>query len=365
MMRVLVIETTVFGYDGISNVVVNYYKYQNHEKVWMDLLTINPVNDTLKKLLNQNNNQNFVLPCRNRNPFKYVRQLVKIIREGEYDIIHVHGCSATMAVEMLAGKLAGVDVRIAHSHNTKCNHMWINRFLRIFFKRWCNYGFACGEEAGKWLFPKKEFFVIPNGIDLQKFRYDEAMRNLFRKKNNLDGKFVVGHIGRFSMAKNHEKLVDIFAKISKRVPNSILVLIGDGELREQIENKVKTLNLNVLFVGLSSQVEKWLQAMDVMVFPSIFEGLPLSLVEAQATALPCMLSDSISPMTKITDPVRFESLDATAETWADDTISLVKSFDRNKYSSEVKDMIRKAHYDIRENCAELVSQYERMVSESK
>ena len=105
--------------------------------------------------------------------------------------------------------------------------------------------------------------------------------------------------------------------------------------------------------------------MDVMVFPSIFEGLPLSLVEAQATALPCMLSDSISPMTKITDLVRFESLDATAETWADDTISLVKSFDRNKYSSEVKDMIRKAHYDIRENCAELVSQYERMVSESK
>ncbi|MCC8192281.1 MAG: glycosyltransferase family 1 protein [Ruminococcus sp.] len=364
MIKVLVIETTTYGYDGISSVVKNYYKHLDHSQICMDLVTRNIVDDELLTLLSENGNSDFVIANRNRNPVRYLKKLVKIIRDGQYSIIHVHGCSATMAIEMLAGKIAGTQIRIAHSHNTKCDYVWFNRFLRPFFNRWCNCRFACGQEAGKWLFHEKEFHVVANGVDLEKFKYNGDEKARLKAEHHLDGKFVVGHIGRFNEQKNHQKLIEIYAKMKERMPNSVLVLVGDGELREKIESMAKELQLNVLFAGTTDHPEEWLQMMDVMIFPSLFEGLPLGLVEAQATALPCVLSDTISPMAQLTDIVKFEKLDASSEKWAQDAFSLSLEYDRSRYSDTATEMVRNAHFDIRANCDDLAKLYKKLLEKN-
>ena len=361
-VRVLVIESTVFGYDGITNVIKNYYKYQDHAKIHMDIVTINDVSAGFAVELKKYHSQNFVLPYRNSNPVKYVYELTKIIKKGKYQVVHVHDCSATMAVEMLAAKLTGVKVRISHSHNTKCDHIKADKILRPFFEKMCNVGFACSKEAGEWMFPKKSFSIITNGIDLEKFQFNSKIREEMRERNSLDEKFVIGHVGRFSKQKNHEKLIDIFSMTSKAIPNAKLVLIGDGELRTEIQERVQKEKLDVLFVGLSDEVEKWLQAIDMIVFPSLFEGLPLGLVEAQAAGLPCVLSDTISPDIAITDLVKFVSLDASAEEWVDNITALKGIFDRFERVDFVKRKIRDAHFDIKTNCVDLCRLYEKLVA---
>lgn len=365
MLKVLVIETTVFGYDGITNVIVNYYTYQDHAKVKMDLITINPVNKKLKNELDKNGDQNYVLPYRNNKPLKYMFELKKIIKAGKYDVVHVHGCSATMAVEMLACKSVGVKVRIAHSHNTKCDHIKVDKILRPFFNRWCDYGFACGQEAGEWMFSGKKFDIITNGINIEKFQYNQQVRDEYRKKYNLEDKLVIGHIGRFSEQKNHNKLIDIFESLVKTQSNAKLVLVGDGELKNKIEKRVEKCNLDILFVGLSNEVECWLQAMDIIVFPSLFEGLPLGLVEAQAAGLPCILSDTISPTTKITDLVQFVKLDSAPTEWVDVVNNVVGKYNRAERNEYVKKQIRDSHFDIKVNCKELINRYKELLSEGE
>lgn len=365
MINVLIIESTVYGYDGITSVIKNYYHYQDPGGIHMDLVTINSIDSTFKQQLDTNNSKNFVLPYRNKKFLKYLTNLAKIIRKGKYQIVHVHGCSSTMAVEMLAAKMSGVKVRIAHSHNTKCDHAVIDKILSPFFSKWCNVRFACGKEAGEWLFPGKQFYVISNGIDLEKYEYNDVVRAQMRKKYDLDDKFVVGHVGRFSEQKNHEKLIEIFAEITKKFNNAKLIMIGDGELKTHIEEKVKILQLEVLFVGLSNEVEKWLQAIDVMVFPSLFEGLPLGMVEAQAAGLPCVLSNTISPDTKITDLVQFVRLNESAKQWSEAVISMSEKFDRQCRKESVKEQIRESGFDIKENCERLSEIYENILEKEK
>lgn len=360
-MRVLVIETTLYGYDGITSVITNYYMYQDHRRVQMDLVTINSISESFKAELDKNNSKNYVLPYRNQNPVKYLVHLMRIIRNGNYQIVHTHGCSATMAVEMLAAKIMGVKVRISHSHNITCDHKKIDKLLRPIFDICCNVRFACGKEAGKWLFGSKKFYIISNGIDVEKYQYNEEVRKEMRIKYGLESYFVIGHVGRFSVQKNHEKLIDIFEKISVRYSNTKLVLIGDGELKSKIEESTKARNLNVHFVGNSDEVNKWLQAIDMIIFPSLFEGLPLGLVEAQAAGLPCILSNVISADIKITDLVEFVDIEGSPDKWVE-----VVSRNRDKYNRSVrvdtvKEQICQAHFDIRTNCKDLANKYEELL----
>lgn len=210
-------------------------------------------------------------------------------------------------------------------------------------------------------FPGKSFDVINNGIDLKKFQYNEDVRSSFRRKYDLCNNYVVGHVGRFSEQKNHKKLIAIFEKLCKIRPDAKLVLIGDGELKSEIEDIVHKKNLNVLFVGVSDEVECWLQAMDVMVLPSLFEGLPLGIVEAQASGLPCILSDTVSPMTKITDIVKFVILNSDNMEWAQIINDIDGKFDRSARMDLIENQIKDAHFDIHTNCKELVEKYNELI----
>ncbi|MDO4598628.1 MAG: glycosyltransferase family 1 protein [[Ruminococcus] gnavus] len=357
MIKVLVIEPTRCGYDGITNVIKNYFLYQDDPEIQMDLVTINEAVPELENFLREQNRKNYVLPYRNRNPLKYVMKLRKIIKEGGYQIIHVHGCSATLAVEMLAGKFAGVKVRIAHAHSTSCNHQKVDKMLRPFFLKWCNCRFACSQEAGEWLYQGRKFQIIHNGINLEKYQFTQKIRDTVRKQYHLENSLVIGHVGRFSPEKNHKKLLNIYKAALQKQQNVKLVLVGDGVLKREIEEQAQKENLDVLFVGLSQVVEQWLQAMDVMVFPSLFEGLPLGLVEAQAAGLPCVLSDTISPMSKVTDDVTFLKLNDTDQNWADVALHMAKSAERGLKNEKIQKELQDADFDIRWNCRILAKQY--------
>lgn len=355
-MRVLAIVGTRFGYDGITNVVTNYYTYQNHENLRMDLLTINPIDDTLKCQLKQNGDVNYVLPYRNSNPVKYFFRLIQIMKKGKYEIVHAHGGSCTLAVEMLAAKVAGVKVRIPHSHSTYSDFGRVNKLLRPVFEFSYTDGFACGQEAGEWLYTKRPFTVINNGVDLEKYAYNQKLRDEFRSRYQLGNQLVIGHVGRFNVQKNHDKLIDIYEAISRQRDDVILILIGDGELKESIEKKVREKKLNVLFVGLSDEIPGWLQAMDIMLFPSLYEGLPLTIVEAQAAGLRCVLSNTISPMTAITELVKFVPLESDNETWANELLNTPLQ-QREQNRKVIQSEIQKKHYDIRENCKDVLKKY--------
>lgn len=360
MKKVLVIVSSKFGYDGITSVVRNYYMYQNHDEISMDILTLNPVDDQLKKEMELHRDQNFVLSYRNRNPLKYFIHLVKLIKKGRYQIVHVHGGSCILAVEMLAAKLAGVKIRISHSHNTASDFSAVNNILRPIFMRSYTDGFACGKEAGEWMFSGRQFDIIYNGIDLEKFAFDQEVRDEFRRQQGLENQFVVGHIGRFNIQKNHKKLISIYEELSKTRKDAILILIGDGELKEEIETAVKEKNLNVRFIGLTDEIPQWLQAMDIMLLPSLFEGLPVTAVEAQAAGLPCVLSNTISPMTKITDLVHFVELEASDVHWTEEILKIPLP-DRTASINEIQQSMREKHFDIRENCKEILAKYGDMI----
>lgn len=363
-MKILVVVNSHFGYDGISNVATNYYIYQDHSKLRMDLMTINEIPAKLKQEIQRNGDNHYIMPQRNKNPFSYVFSLSRLIRKNRYDAVHVHGNSNTIFIELVSAMLGGCKTRIAHSHNTKCDHPVINKILSPLFRLSYTDGFACGREAGEWLFGKNKVMVIENGVDLERFTLNLNYRNSLRKAQGVDNRIVIGHVGRFSIQKNHTKLISIFSSIQKINPNVTLMMWGEGELLEDVKKQANEVGGDIRFMGTSNEIEKCLHAVDIIVFPSLFEGLPLFLVEAQAMGLPCLLSDTVSPMTKITDFVYYEPLDASDDSWAKKTLDIVS---KSKVESNAKishTCIREAGYDIRVKANDLVLKYQQLINKN-
>lgn len=363
-MKVLVIVTAHFGYDGISNVATNYYLYQDHKKVQMDLLTINEIHPFLKEELEKNGDRHYILSYRNSNTLKYIRKLSQLVKANKYDVVHIHGNSNTMFVDLLAALLGGCKTRIAHCHTTRSDHPFINVILRPFFKLVYTGAFACSVEAGEWLFKKGEATIIANGIDLERFTLNATYRKQYKQELGVEHRLVIGHVGRFSAEKNHQKLLSIYNEIRTVNPHVTLLLWGDGELLEDVKRQAQTIGGDIRFMGTSHEIEKCLHAIDIFIMPSFYEGLPLTLIEAQAIGISCLLSNMVSPMAKITDSVYFEDLEASDEEWANEALriaSLSKVEDNAKISHE---RIRSAGYDIRVNAANLLKIYQQEIEKN-
>ena len=189
--------------------------------------------------------------------------------------------------------------------------------------KYIDYRVACSKEAAEWFFGSKaqEAVIFPNAVNIGKYEPNETLRDEKRKELGIEGKFVIGNIARFAKEKNHKFLMDIFAELCKK-EDAVLVSCGEGPLWEETKNyaKEKKIDDKILFLGMRKDIPEILQAIDVVVFPSLFEGLPFSLVEAQAGGIPCLISDTIGKETKLTDLVQFFSLDAGAEAWADEIL---------------------------------------------
>lgn len=358
-IRVLQVVTHM-NRGGLETMLMNYYRNIDRSKIQFDFLTHRPENekkdydDEIRSL----GGRIYHMPV--LNPFSpgYMKSLDKFFKEHkEYKIVHSH-LDCLSAYPLKAAKKNGVPVRIAHSHNTsqeKNLKYLIKDYAKKQIPKYATHLFACGQEAGKWMFGKHKFQIMNNAIDAKKFIYNEEVRREKRKELDLEGKFVIGHVGRFNVQKNHEFLIDIFYQIQKKESNAVLLLVGNGELEEKIKDKVRRLGLEekVIFYGISERIYEILQAVDVFVFPSLFEGLGIALVEAQAAGIECFASLGVIPHeAKVTDHCHFVSLDESSEQWAEYILKNKKYKKNNTYVD-----IKNHGYDIEKNVKKLEEFY--------
>lgn len=348
---------------GVEAVVMNFYRNIDRNKIQFTFVCDEDSTDIPYEEIEKLGGKIIIVPPYSK-PFKYHSALKKALKEDDYKIIHSH--ISTMSVfSLFAAKCAGVPVRIAHSHSTtnkkekKKNLM--KQILRPFSKVFATDYMCCSELAGRWLFGNKEYdkgnvYLLNNAIDLDKFKYNESLRKKKRKELSIkDNTLVIGHIGRFVAQKNHDFLIDIFNEIHKKNNNSILLLAGQGPLMEDIKNKVKELNLDgsIKFLGQRNDANELYQAFDVFLLPSLYEGLPVVGVEAQASGLLCYLSDDMTKETKVLDITKFMSLNNTPEEWADNILDDVKKYKRIDTS---KEMTAK-NFNIKEEAKKLEKYY--------
>lgn len=352
---------------GVEAVIMNYYKHIDRTKVQFDFIcdsdSTNIPYEEIEKLGGR-----IILCPPYQKLFKYIKFLTKLFKENKYTIIHSN-INVLSVFPLYAAKKAKVPVRIAHSHSTSNKKEWkkniVKNILRPFSKRYATDYFACSELAGRYMFGDKTFnegkvTVINNAIDLDEFKYDKKLRNKKRKELNIDDDIlVIGHIGRFVAQKNHEYLIDIFNEIHKKNKKAILLLIGQGPKEELIKEKVKELKLtkSVKFLGQRSDVKELYQAMDVFLLPSLYEGLPVVGVEAQASGLLCILSSAMTKETKVLDSTRFIDLEVSPKEWAKILLDDCSSY---KVKS-TKEEMTKNNFNIDEEATKLEIFYKSII----
>lgn len=260
-------------------------------------------------------------------------RMIKECRRNRVKILHYNGGAPSGFIRLIAAKLGGVKYITFHSHNGGMSNggkmvSLLSKFCKPFLSFVVDDFWACSSEAAKFSFPKsvianKKYYFMPNAIDLDRFGFDLKVRKEVRSELGVEGKFVVGHAGRFNHQKNHTFLIDIFKIIKEKEPNAVLLLFGVGELMNDVKEKVHSLGLDndVIFYGASNEMERMYQAMDVFLMPSKFEGLPVSGVEAQASGLPIVFSDVITREVAVADNIKYVSLSEPASFWADTVLS--------------------------------------------
>lgn len=340
---------------GIQSFILNVNKNINLEKVKFDYLVYRDKNYSEFYDNTVKNMEEEIIRLPKNHGIKRLRSFIdlyKMQKNKKYNVVHIHGDRGKSFFEAVVLKLCKTPVIIMHSHNDRISkdkkfyfiHLGIQNIIKHLWKYVVNYEFACSINAAHWMFSKSDIEsskvrVINNGIDEKKFVFNKEIREKYRKKLGVENKFVLIHVGRFTYQKNHDFLIDIFNSVSKKYDNSILLLIGEGELKEKIIEKVKALNLEnkVIFYGLSDEIHNILQAADVFVFPSHFEGLPVAGIEVQATALMTVASNAISNEVKITEYWIPVSLEKSCEEWADIILKYKNGYLRRDTSKDIAD----------------------------
>jgi glycosyltransferase involved in cell wall biosynthesis len=284
---------------------------------------------------------------------RYKKEWIKLLNEHpEWKIIHGHHTSPAFIYLNIAKKHNRVT--IAHSHIAGCEKSlkaYSKVILRYPLRYISKYMFACSAMAATWMFGKhsKSTYVLNNAIDSEKFIYNTSIRNEVRKNLQIEDKFVVGHIGRFNLQKNHKFLIEIFNKVHDSYSDSVLLLVGDGELRASIEKQVAELGLkdSVIFLGSRSDVTELLQAMDVFTFPSLYEGLGIVAIEAQAAGMPTIVAETIPEEAYITELIEKEYLSSSPAEWANRILKYSAGFEREDTSP----IIKSNGYDIRQTAS--------------
>ena len=306
-------------FGGAQAFLMNVYNNIDREKVQFDFVVTPEEKKDLYEQVEQMGGRIFVCPkYTGKNHFAYCRWWNDFFAEHpEYHVIHGH-VRSTASIYLKIAKKYGL-VTIAHSHSTSNGSgisAIVKNIMQLPIRHTADYLFACSDKAGKWLYGEKatkqpNYRMIPNGVDLKRFAFHEEKRRQMRNQLKItEDTFVVGHIGRITVPKNHQFLVELFAAYHKENPKSRLLLVGDGELFEAVQQQCTQLGIReaVIMVGSKTNTEDYYQAMDLFVFPSLWEGLPVSVVEAQANGLICLLSDVITRDVDLTDQVKYLSL---------------------------------------------------------
>ena len=308
---------------GVDAVIMNYYRHIDRNKIQFDFIIDSDSKYVPKEEIEKLGGRIFVVPPYQK-LHKYIPALIKLFKENKYLIVHSN-INTLSVFPLFAAWIARVPNRIAHNHATAAKGEFKRNImkysLRPFSKVFATHYVACSKYAGEWLFGKKamrdgKVTIFNNAIDIDKFKFDPVIRKEVRQELGVEGKFVIGHVGRFCYAKNHEFLIDIFEKVLKKRPDAVLMLVGDGPDREKIEEKVKKLDGGVILLGNRNDAYRLYQAMDVFVLPSRIEGFPVVGVEAQVNGLTVLFSDQVPKEAQLTDNVRFIPLKSDTEYWA-------------------------------------------------
>ncbi|MED4375449.1 glycosyltransferase family 1 protein [Schinkia azotoformans] len=338
---------------GAETLVMNLYRNIDRTKVQFDFVVhTDEICDYNNEILSLGGKIYSIPRYKGSNHRQYKKAWNKFfIEHPEYKIIHGH-VRSTASIYLRIAKKFGL-LTIAHSHSTSSGSglsAIIKNIYQYQIRYSADYLFACSKVAGEWLYGKKackqaNFFILNNAIKTQNFLFNKDKRIKKRNELNVTNKYVVGHVGRFNSPKNHDFLIDIFKLVHEKNNNSVLMLVGDGSLKQAIEKKVEKLGLvnSVIFTGVRSDIQDLLQAMDVFVFPSLYEGLPVTVIEAQASGLPSLISERITNEVKITDLVKYLPLEKGEGLWAKEVLKhSVDNINRDGYH---KDIVN-AGYDI-------------------
>lgn len=341
---------------GAETMIMNLYRNIDRSKVQFDFLVHTDdqcdYDGEIRKL---GGNIYHIVRYTGKNHLLYIKKWHDFLESHpEFKIVHGH-MRSTASIYLKIAKRYGLFT-IAHSHSIASRGNTIERLIKnimqIPVRFSADYFLACSNEAGKWLFGEKitskdNYKVLKNAIDVKNYTFDEDKRSEMRKLLGVEDGFVVGHVGSFTHPKNHKFLLNVFNEIQKQYQASLLLLIGEGELRAEIEKQISDLGLQekVLLTGTISNVNEYLQAMDVFVFPSIFEGIGLATIEAQAAGLPCIVSDRIPREAFITDLIKSLPLNQNVGVWAQAILEIKNGFKRKDTSNE----IYKAGYDVERN----------------
>lgn len=324
---------------GLESMLMNYYRHIDRERVQFDFLVHRQERAAFDDEIESLGGKLYRLPRLVPWSEGYLAALNHFFDEHpEYKIVHVHQ-DCLSSVILRAAAQHNIPVRIAHSHNANQD-----RNLKYPIKLWCRRSipkyttnlFACGKDAGDWMFGGAPYQIINNAIDATAYSFNPKKRIEMRHQLGLADKLIIGHVGRFNPQKNHLFLLDIFAALLKKEPNAVLLLVGGGEDMLKIQAKAHALGIaeHVRFLGVRSDVADLMQAMDVFVFPSLYEGLGIVLIEAQAAGLPCVVSDTIPREAYLTDLVTAERLSSSTETWADNILEK-RNFPRTDRRAEI------------------------------
>ena len=360
MFRVLQVMESL-GYAGVEAVVMNYYRHIYKEHIQFDFITCSSTSERYDNEIEQLGGRIFRLPSRSRCQIGYMKALYRVIRDNNYQIVHIHQNSASMVMDGIVARLCSVPVVIGHSHNTRCNVLWQHYLFRPFVNGFFKNRMACSVEAGQWVFGGNKVKILHNAIDVKRFRFNEEIRTKIRIKLGLTDEMLIGFVGRLHPQKNPYRLLEIFAELRKKQGDAHLLIVGDGGEREGMIQLCKELNIfpNVHFVGQVKNVHEMMMAMDVFLFPSVFEGLGVVVIEAQATDLPCVVSEQV-PAPDLTGKLSVCQLEDDNEVWVN---AIMNQASGKRCDTSLQ--IRIGGYDIVHEAVKLEDEYKCRVEKLK
>lgn len=353
---------------GTETIALNYYHGLNHDKVAMDFLFYGDSLQRFNQELETYGDRVINIVEYSKDLIKSIKEIRDVVRIGNYDIVHSQ--LNTLNVFPLVGAwLGGAKIRICANHSTaNLKYEFIKSIIKYVLrpttKIFATHYAACSEFAGAWCFGKRildqgKIKIIHNAIDLNNFTFSKEVRKNIRSKEAWKGKFVIGHVGRFTEQKNHRFIIDVFLKVHNKCPEALLVLAGEGELMEEIRQKVHALGLGdaVQFLGVRFDISQLMQGMDLFLFPSLYEGLGNVIVESQAVGLRSVVSDAVPSEVKMTSLVDTISLNEKVEKWAETVLQY-----RNKYERvDTHTALIKHGYEIKSATIELENYYQNLV----
>ncbi|MFR3588686.1 glycosyltransferase [Eisenbergiella massiliensis] len=359
MEKIRIVHTIPMGAGGISNLTLTINEKINRDRFEFNYLVFRNQKEfcderaarlgSPKLIVDVSKNKNSIVKG-----LKKVFGTIEILKREKIEIMHIDASTPYDVILAVAAKMAGVTRIIFHAHNDNYERkVTLRNAMQPIFRMLIPFVvtdyIAISKQAADFLFPKSiarnnRYYLFKNGIDVEKYVFNPAVRNQYREKYNWENHFVIGHVGRFVYQKNHDFVIDIFNEIVKTIPNALLILVGIGELQAYIKAKVVQYDLEtkIIFYGVTDDVANLMQAMDSLVFPSKFEGLGMVAIESQCAGLPTIVSDMLPKEVEITNYIKKISLSKSAREWADEILNFSSSINRKNCG----DAVREKGYDI-------------------